>query len=125
MNPMLAEKLSCLFATTLLSTFAILGVSCKGYTSRQITDPAPAITRLRAGGELKSEVDRLAEPLIASHEVHDIAVGVLTSDGALHSFNYGGAPLPGPNTIFEIGSVTKAFVAGVLAILVEEGQLHY
>ena len=34
-----------------------------------------------------------------------MAVGVLTSDGTIHNYSYGGAPLPAPDTIFEIGSV--------------------
>ena len=122
MNQLLIQKLS---AIALLSVLAVVGTSCKGYTSRQITNPADAVARLRAGGELKDEVDRLAEPLIASHEIHDLAVGVLTPDGAVHYYGYGGTPPPGADTIFEIGSVTKAFVASVLAILVEEGALHY
>ena len=114
-----------LFVIAWLSGVVLVGISCKGYTSRQITNPGPAIARLRAGGELKAEVDRLAQPLIASHEIHDMAVGVLTPDGAVHYFGYSATQPPAPDTIFEIGSITKAFVASLLVVLVEEGQLRY
>lgn len=112
-------------ALILLPGLALLGISCNGYTSRQVSDPTPAIVRLRAGGELKAEVDRLAEPLIASHEIHDMVVGVLHPDGTAECFSYGGPQPPGPDTIFEIGSVTKVFVASLLSLLVTEGRLHY
>ena len=88
-------------------------------------DPAPAVARLRAGGDLKAEVDCLARPLVTNREVFNLAVGVLTSDGVIHNYSYGRAPLPAPDTIFEIGSLTKVFVASLVALLVEEGQLRY
>src|SRR5665213_1325362 len=113
-----------LAAACLLGT-AMLQTGCNGYTSRQVLDPTAAAARLRSGENMKDEVDRLARPLIASREDHDLAVGVLTPDGAVHCYGYCVATPPGPDTIFQIGSVTKVFVASLLVILVQEGQLHY
>jgi CubicO group peptidase (beta-lactamase class C family) len=45
----------------------------------------------------------------------------------MHFFNYSVSPsqTPTPDTIFQIGSITKVFVASLLAILVQEGRLSY
>ena len=120
-----ARKRSFADAIFFLLGVAVLVSGCKGYTNRLVLDPAPAVARLRAGGALQAEVDCLARPLVANREVFNLAVGVLTPDGAVHNFSYGRAPLPAPDTIFEIGSLTKVFVAGLVAMLVEEGRLRY
>ncbi len=112
-------------AVVLLLGLTALLNGCKGYTNRLVLDPAPAVARLRAGGGLQAEVDCLAQPLVTNREVFNLAVGVLTPDGVIHNFSYGRAPLPGPDTIFQIGSVTKVFVASLVALLVEDGQLRY
>jgi CubicO group peptidase (beta-lactamase class C family) len=104
----------------------LLQTGCAGYTSRSIVDPTIAATRLHNGGEIKTEVDALALPLIRSQNIHDVAIGVLTPDGQPHFFNYSIATnAPGSNTLFQIGSLTKVFVAGLLTILVDEGKLSY
>ncbi len=108
----------------------VFHVGCTSYSSRQALDPRPAAARLRAGGDIKDEVDRLARPLIESGEVASLAVGLVTPDGQVHTFGYGNIAhdkkqQPQTDTIFEIGSITKLFVASTLAILVEEGSLSY
>ncbi|MFO1487992.1 MAG: serine hydrolase domain-containing protein [Verrucomicrobiota bacterium] len=113
------------WSCVLLAALALAGVSCKGYTSRQISNPGPAVARLQSGGSLKAEADQLALPLLKRHEIHSMAVGVLKADGGVETFGYGGNPVPGPDTLFEIGSITKVFVASVFVILVDEGKLHY
>ncbi len=118
-------KLPSVPAVISLLGVAVLANGCTGYTNRQMLNPAPAVARLRAGGDLKAEVDCLAQPLVTRREVFNLAVGVLTPDGVVHNYSYGRAPLPAPDTIFEIGSLTKVFVASLAALLVEEGQLRY
>jgi len=114
----------------LLAT-ALVGSGCRTTAIRHVSDPAPAIARLQAGGSLQAEVDGLVRPLVASGEVYGMVVGVVTPDGATHTFCYGrtGQPgdsqPPGADALFELGSVSKVFVAALLARLVEEGQLHY
>ena len=105
--------------------------SCKTYSSRQVSNPAPAVARLQAGAGIQDEVDRLAKPLIQSGEVYGMIVGVLTPDGVTRTYGYGktgraGDELPPrADTVFQVGSISKLFVATVLALLVEEGRLHY
>jgi len=118
-NPSFPFAAACLLGAVFLQT------GCNGYTSRQVLDPTVAVARLRAGEDMKNEVDRLAQPLIVSHEDHDLAVGVLTSNGVVQCYGYSASQPPGPDTLFQIGSVTKVFVASLLVILVQEGQLHY
>jgi len=118
-------------STLLLVGTALLGTSCGTLSSRFVSDPTPSVQRLQAGGSIKAEVDRLAQPLIASGEIYSMAVGVLTPDGSIQNFGYGLSGRPGetgsPNgdDIFQVGSLSKLFVASVLAVLVDEGQLHY
>ena len=108
-----------------------LVAGCRTFSKRDVSDPAPAVARLQAGGSVGAEVDRLARPLIESGEIYGVAVGVLTPDGRTRAFGYGrtgtpgGAPQPDGDTIFQIGSVSKLFLTALLAVLVDEGVLHY
>lgn len=99
---------------------------CATYDSaRQVDRNLTALSS--APSNLQAAVDQLAKPLIESGESHSLSIGVLTTDGTTHHFGY--APddesIPAKETIFEIGSVTKPFVAALLAILVQEGTLNY
>lgn len=92
------------------------------------SDDAPA-RRLARSQDLKAEVDQLAQPLIDSGETMGLVVGVLTPDGQEHSFGYGvteqGGARPDGQTLFAIGSLSKGFLGGTAAILVEEGKLGW
>jgi len=118
-------------ATLLLLGTAFLGTSCGTLSSRIVSDPTPAVRRLQAGGSIQEEVDRLAQPLIASGEIYSMAIGVLSPDGSTQNFGYGLSGRPGdtqPPTaddVFQVGSVAKLFIASVLTLLVEEGTLRY
>jgi CubicO group peptidase (beta-lactamase class C family) len=104
---------------------------CVGLSSRQIIDPASAAARLRAGGDCRAEVDRLAAPVIAEGEAHGMVVGIVGPGRPPEAFAYGELDFTGPTrppageTVFEIGSITKSFVAAVLDLLVQEGRLNY
>jgi CubicO group peptidase (beta-lactamase class C family) len=104
---------------------------CRTFSTRAVSDPAAAVARLQAGGSIGGEVDRLAQPLVDRGEIYGLAVGVVTPDGRTRDFGYGsagtprGAPPPDGDTIFEIGSVSKLFITALLAVLVDEGVLHY
>jgi CubicO group peptidase (beta-lactamase class C family) len=111
--------------------FLLFGAGCTTLSTRHVSDPRPASARLRAGGALRAEVDALAQPLIARGESCGLVVGVCSADGKVQSFGYGGmtrgthAVVPDGDTLFEVGSLTKVFVAATLAILVEEGKARY
>ncbi|WP_229448150.1 serine hydrolase [Massilia sp. CF038] len=92
------------------------------------TDAAPA-QRLAASSDLKAEVDGLAQPLIERGENTGLVVGVLAADGQAQYFGYGvtaqGGNRPDGDTLFAIGSLSKGFLGGTTAILVEEGALGW
>ena len=104
---------------------------CRTYSARHLEDPAPAVARLQVCGAIKSEVDCLAQPRIKSREAFGLAVGVMTPDGQVCTYGYGSTGLPDEaatprgSTIFQIGSVSKLFIAALLAVLVDEGALRY
>lgn len=75
-------------------------------------------------------VDALLEDLLKAWRVPGVAVGIVTRDKVLHLKGYGvrelGKPQPvTPDTLFAIGSCTKAFTTTALAMLVDEGKLHW
>jgi CubicO group peptidase (beta-lactamase class C family) len=92
------------------------------------TDAVPA-QRLAASGDLKAEVDQLAQPLIDSGETTGLVVGVLTPNGQQQFFGYGvtaqGGQRPDGDTLFAIGSLSKGFLGGTASILVQEGALQW
>ena len=124
-------RISRFASALLLLATVVLGTACRTAATRQVSDPAPAIARLQAGGSLQVEVDDLVKPLVASGEIYGMVVGVVTPDGATQTFRYGRTGRPGDpeppatNSLFQVGSVSKLFVEALLAQLVEEGRLRY
>ena len=115
----------------LLIFLGLAGTGCRITATRQVSDPAPAVIRLKTGGSIKAEADALVKPLLASGEVFGMVVGIVTPDGATHCFGYGQTGRPGdfaPPTgddLFQIGSLSKLFAETLLVRLVEENQLRY
>jgi CubicO group peptidase (beta-lactamase class C family) len=124
------RQVNALFLPAVL-LMGLLVTGCRTFSKRIVSDPAPSVARLQAGGSIGAEVDRLAQPLIDRGEIYGLAVGVVTPDGRTRAFGYGrtgmpdDAQLPGGETIFQIGSVSKLFLTALLAVLVEEGTLRY
>src|SRR5262249_33852072 len=60
-----------------------------------------------------------------------MVVGVVTPEGATQAFGYGSISKPdhreppGPDSLFQVGSISKLFVEALLARMVEEGQVRY
>lgn len=73
----------------------------------------------------KGQVDALVKPLIEKKKAVGIVVGIVSPDGKRQFFCYGamkeGGPEPTPDTLFEIGSVSKPITALLLALMVEDG----
>lgn len=115
----------------LLISVALLMTACRTSATRQVWDANPAIARLQAGNSLQGEVDDLAKPLVASGEDYGLVIGVVLPDETTRTFCYGRNGRPGdPNppdadSLFQIGSVSKVFLATLFVQLVEEGQLRY
>jgi CubicO group peptidase (beta-lactamase class C family) len=129
----LGDNLLPLTITAVVLTMLCLPSLCCGpLSSRIIYDPKPSVERLNQGRTtIEAEVNELAMPLLMSKEATCLEIGVLLPDGSVRSYGYGrtrdaGPPtLPDKNTVFQIGSVSKLFTASVLALLVQEGRIHY
>lgn len=79
-------------------------------------------------GLAKEEVDRLAKPLVEGGWCAGLVVGVIDADGGRHVYGYGrgagdGSEPPDGQTVYEIGSVTKAFTGLLLAEMAERGEV--
>lgn len=77
--------------------------------------------------DVRQLVDRVFRPLMAAHDIPGMTVGV-TQAGMRHQFHYGvasresGAPVTA-DTLFEIGSLSKAFTATLAAYAQALGKL--
>jgi CubicO group peptidase (beta-lactamase class C family) len=77
-----------------------------------------------------AEIDRLVTRTMAAFSVPGIAVGVVKDGKLVYAKGYGlrelGHPEPvDPDTVFAIGSISKSFTTAALAILVDDGKLHW
>ena len=75
----------------------------------------------------KAEVDRLVKPYVDGEYVNSLAIALVTKDG-VQTLGYGhvsGADSPAPeaDTVYEIGSITKAFTGILLADMVLRGEV--
>jgi CubicO group peptidase (beta-lactamase class C family) len=93
------------------------------------TDDTPA-HRYALSGDLKAEIDTLAQPMIDRHETTGLVVGVLLPDGSQQFHGYGvtdrpDSARPDGDTLFAVGSLSKGFLGATAAILVREGKLRW
>ena len=101
---------------TLLATcLAIVASSARGATP----DPLKA-----------ADIDRLVKRTMALYQVPGIAVGVVKDGKLVFAKGYGVRELGkegavNPDTLFGIASNSKAFTAAALAMLVDEGKIHW
>lgn len=88
-----------------------------------IADSATAILNPAA-------IDAVAKRVMETYQVPGMAVGVIEQGKIVFAKGYGvheyGKPQPvAGNSLFKIASNTKAFTAAALALLVDEGKLHW
>jgi CubicO group peptidase (beta-lactamase class C family) len=98
--------------------FGLLGASVTGAEAAPGRPPTVA------------EIDRLAERALKEFSVPGIAVAIVKDGRVVLAKGYGVRELGKPDpvdarTLFAIGSNTKEFTAASLAILVDEGKLHW
>ena len=75
-------------------------------------------------------IDRTVARAMQEFEVPGMAVGIVKDGKLIYAKGYGVREVGKPqrvdaDTLFQIGSNTKAFTAAALAILVDEGKLHW
>ncbi len=106
-------------------------ISCTGTFSNIERDKDHTPARNYAlTGDIKAEVDSLAKPLIEKDKTPGLVVGVLLPDGRKTFFGYGvtekdNGSRPDENTLFAIGSTSKAFSGAAASIMVQEGELSW
>lgn len=77
-----------------------------------------------------SSLDNYVESAMKQWKVPGMAVGIVQGDKAVYLKGYGvrdinsGQPVT-PDTLFDIGSCTKAFTAASVAILVDDGKMQW
>lgn len=105
----------------LLQSF-VLGVS--GLHGARVGHAAE--TQGRAATVTRAQVDGLAEPLIAEQWCQGLAIAVIGPGGApVYAYGSSGQPAVklDARTVFEIGSITKAFTGILLAEMVGRGEV--
>jgi CubicO group peptidase (beta-lactamase class C family) len=128
--PSTFRRFAIIGGAAILIFLGLAGTGCRTAATRQISNPVPAVARLRAGGSIHAEADRLVKPLLAGGEVFGMVVGVVTPDGATQSFGYGrtgrigDTNAPGPDDLFQIGSVSKLFTEALLVQLETDGKIR-
>jgi len=91
---------------------------------------AGAIPRSAAAADPLEGLDAYVERVLADWDLPGVAVAVVRNDQLILARGYGvkelGRKQPiDENTLFEIGSTTKAFTAAALGILVDEGKISW
>lgn len=91
--------------------------------------PASAPTDAELDG-IFSDFENYTEKNMKEWHVPGIAVAVVKGDEVVYLHGFGNrsqdAPQPvTPNTVFQIGSTSKAFTAALVAMLVDEGKLRW
>jgi len=89
---------------------------------------APAPTDVRGGDASPNDLDVLATRALSEHEVPGLAVAVLREDGVVLARGYGhvragDAAAVTATTPFQLGSISKQFLAALVVLLAHDGQL--
>jgi CubicO group peptidase (beta-lactamase class C family) len=95
-----------------------------------VPGPVTAAARAKAPAIAPAEIDRVVTRVMAAYPVPGIAVGVVKDGTLVYAKGFGvrssGAPeRVDADTLFAVGSNTKAFTTAALAILVDEGKLRW
>ena len=95
-----------------------------------MSDGAVGALPKAAGPMTPAQIDALARRALETFHVPGMAIGIVKDDQLIFARGYGVRTVGGQepvdaDTVFAIGSNTKAFTTAALAILVDEGKLHW
>ena len=103
-------------------------------TATPTLTPSPTATAVQtatpAPGSLEQRLDRLAEQRREDLHIPGMAIAIVKDDEVIFARGFGLADLKNetpvtPETIFAIGSATKAFTATLADMLVDEGKMDW
>jgi CubicO group peptidase (beta-lactamase class C family) len=89
--------------------------------------PAPMEARVRA---LTPDLEAYIRSGMKAYDLPGLAIGIVTGDRLVYAKGFGvrskagGAPVD-TRTAFQIGSLTKGFLATTMAIIVDRGKVHW
>lgn len=104
--------------------------SCTDMASVEFDATDANALRYAQSGDLRGEVDSVVQPLLAQGDTPGAEVGILLPDGSMRFFGYGVADrdtgrAPDADTLFAVGSLSKAFLGTIADLLVQEGRLSW
>lgn len=104
--------------------------SCTDLASMEFDRTDADALRYVQSRDLRAEVNSIVQPLIAEGDTPSAEVGILLPDGSMQFFGYGVADrdtgrTPDADTLFAVGSLSKAFLGTVADLLVQEGRLSW
>jgi CubicO group peptidase (beta-lactamase class C family) len=93
----------------------------------QSNSAAPMAGRISA---LIPDLEAYIRDGMKAYDVPGLAIGIVTGDRLVYAKGFGvrsksGGAAVDPRTVFQIGSLTKAFLATTMAILVDRGKLRW
>jgi CubicO group peptidase (beta-lactamase class C family) len=113
--------------TGLLAASVGHSASVQGAAAAETAPPAATVEQ-----RVQALVPTLEDYVAANMKAYDVpglALGVVAGDKLVYAKGFGvrsknGAPVD-PQTLFQIGSTTKAFLSATMAIAVDRGKLHW
>lgn len=97
------------------------------YKDEVSNKPGPVATTNLMRNQTDKKIDSAVRPYIQKTNAVGVSIGILRN-GVISTYNYGETKqgnnkLPGANTLFEIGSITKTFTATLLAYYANDGKV--
>jgi len=104
--------------------------ACGNLSTTGLDDHDLAILKTMPEETLQEKVDTLIKPMVDTGHTPGVIVGVLLPDKTMHFFGYGVADQtsglkPDADTLFAVGSLSKGFLAGITAALVNDGTFSW
>jgi CubicO group peptidase (beta-lactamase class C family) len=122
-------KNSVLFSTLLLLNVAV-AFAVKEPLNATATASTPPSTYAEPSKQMLQDFEQYVQKSIKEWNIPGMAIGIVQGDKVLFAKGFGVKTVGGsdpvdPQTIFQIGSITKSFTAALTAMLVDEGKFKW